>query len=394
MIGGILAGGMGFWRGDRRLLWLGLGGVGVVLLMLFLAAPANNRLTSGSTWSRQPDGYGAWYAYMVDQGAPIQRWQRPLAELPMAESSQDSPPPPATLVQIYPYFAQSPPTPWPDEWLAAGNRLVRLGQQEPAIAPIFTTQIPTDWGDVRIETRRRATLYTEEIPLLTDEYGAIVWESVPGKRPSTEEPTGQQIFAATPHLAANAYQREVGNFAFLAELVTGEGGPIWVDEYLHGYKDADVVAEEVGGTWLSYLAKTPWLVVFCQVGVGAIAALLAHNRRMGAKRPLVPPVVDNSEAYIQALAGVLHKAGSHEFVVTTLARAERVALQKALGCGDRPVSDAELQAAWQQATGASSQALAPLLAQPVALRQEAALASWLTQLQAVHRSIVARMASK
>ncbi|HEY9764043.1 MAG TPA: DUF4350 domain-containing protein, partial [Trichocoleus sp.] len=68
-------------RLTNRYLWIGLIFLVLVALLSFIAAPATNRLTSGSTWNASPDGYGAWYAYLEKQGAPIQRWQRPVSEL-------------------------------------------------------------------------------------------------------------------------------------------------------------------------------------------------------------------------------------------------------------------------------------------------------------------------
>ena len=84
----------------------------------------------------------------------------------------------------------------------------------------------------------------------------------------------------TPYLAANAYANEPGNFAFLANLVQQAGGTIYVDEYIHGYKDSDVVVEEVAGSWINYLAETPLLIAAAQVLVVLLIALLAN--RLGA----------------------------------------------------------------------------------------------------------------
>jgi hypothetical protein len=48
---------------------------------MIFGAPAANRLESGSTWSRSPAGYSAWYESLTEQGVDIQRWQRPVADL-------------------------------------------------------------------------------------------------------------------------------------------------------------------------------------------------------------------------------------------------------------------------------------------------------------------------
>ena len=207
-------------------------------------------------------------------------------------------------------------------------------------------------------------------PLLADDYGAVVWRQ------------GQSnvTLSTTPFLAANAYQASAGNFAFLAELANEANGPVWIDEYLHGYKDLDAAIEEVAGTWLDYLAETPLLLVAVQIGVVLLVALIAQNRRIGSKQPLLSPQVNNSEAYIKALAGVLHKANNRDFLVDTLVAAEQKSLQRALGLGEAAVSLDVLQTAWQQGTGREVEELAVLQAKP---KGEAALQAWLRQLQSL-----------
>ncbi|MBD0333946.1 MAG: DUF4350 domain-containing protein [Cyanobacteria bacterium Co-bin13] len=373
-------------RLSNRYLWIGLICLVLLALLSFLAAPASNRLTSGSTWNRGPDGYSAWYDYMAQQGTPLQRWQRPVENLIEQLSESPAPAAPATLLQVHSGFIQPeafyPLRPWLSDWAEAGHHVVILGQQEPATAAPFTTQQLSSAGPITIATRRRAAISDSRQALLADDYGAIAWQ-----RP---EGNGLVTLIVTPHLAANAYQADSGNFPFLAELVTQAGGPVWVDEYLHGYKEADVIAEEVGGSWTSYLAQTPLVVAFTQLVLVGLVALVAQNRRFGVKQPLKSLAIDNSEAYIQALAGALHKAGSHGFVTTTLSKAERLTLQKMLGLGEGPVPDAALQSAWSQATGEATQGLTSLTEPPTDLQRDPELAAWLQRLQTLHQSILKR----
>jgi hypothetical protein len=371
-------------RLSNRYLWTGLIFLVLLALLLFLAAPGSNRLTSGSSWNRGPDGYSAWYDYMAEQGTPLQRWQRPVEDLLRQLAAEGAAPTaPATLVQVQPGFIQPglfyALRPWLQDWAEAGHHVVILGQQEPVTAAPFNTEQPSPAGPIALDTRRRAQLGGSLEALLADDYGAIAWQHAEGN--------GLITLVVTPHLAANAYQASPGNFPFLADLVTQAGGPIWIDEYLHGYKDADVVIEEVGSSWVSYLAQTPLVVAFIQVLVVGIVGLVAQNRRFGIRQSLKSPTVDNSQAYIRALARALHKAGSYGFVTTTLSRAERLALQKSLGLGEAPLPDAVLEAAWVEATGASPQELTPLLKPPSDLKQDSALNAWLQRLQALPLSI-------
>lgn len=346
--------------------------VAIALLGLFLiSAPASNRVISGSTWGTTPDGYGAWYDYMQAQGVSIERWQRPIEQL--VEQVEDQPTDePATLLRVVPAAlgGQFVGLSGLSGWLEQGNRLIVLSQQKPATAAPFESQISSEWGSVKVATRRRFEEETEF--LLADSYGAVVWQ---------DEESSDIILSTTPFLAANAYLDEPGNFEFLAQLVQQPSGPIWVDEYIHGYKDSDVVVEEVAGTWFGYLAETPLLVAVLQAVVVLIVALIAQNRRLGLRKQLPALQVNNSEAYIKALAGVLHKANSHDFLVETLTRAEQKALQRSLGLGEAPVSLATLQTAWQQSTGQSPDQLSVLTSAP---KGDSALHSWLRQLQSLH----------
>jgi hypothetical protein len=428
----------------RTAIW---GSVALVFLLglLLFGAPATSRLDSGSTWHRGPSGYSAWYASLEQQGIPVQRWQRPVADLleqvgradkkpqpksippgsegtttrliqdhvllatrtsphPKSfsheerdfEESQFRPPSPLgrgaggegqssangpeTLVAVLPGFIDQQNLysliPWMPDWLEAGHRLVVLGWKTSATAAPFSQVLTSDQGAVQIDTRRRYQGGDSPTVFLKDEYGAVAWEQGYGS-------FGRFIAVTTPHLGANAYLNQPGNLAFLTELVTGEGGRVWIDEDLHGYRDADAVAAEVGGdSWLTYLGQTTLLILGLQALAVTLLALLAFNRRLGPRQPLKTPQIDNSQAYIQALAGVLYKANSQDFVVQTLSQAERITLQKALGLGETAVPTEQLQAAWVQQYRRSSGELADLL-NPPTLCTEIQLRDWLQRVQSL-----------
>ena len=400
---------------NRRYLTIAI--VGIVLLIVLGLAPTYNRIQSGSTWSNSPDGYGAWYEYMRAQDAPIERWQRSLDELieqtateqPSStlistQQTADDAGQPATLIRILPPALSGFPF-FPYElydWVEQGNRVITLSQQRPATAAPFKSELlPAkpltedsaellSTGDtVIVETRRRANTndsYSETAldPLLSDDYGAVVWQEPLKIADNDGNETigkGDFIQATTPFLAANAYLNSASNFAFLAVIAQQGGGPIFVDEYLHGYKDNDVVVEEVAGTWFGYLSKTPLLIAALQSILVLIVGLVAQNRRLGLTKTLEKPEVNNSEAYITALAGVLHKANSEDFLIETLAKAEQKVLQRALGLGDVPVPLDTLKTAWQQTTGQSPAELNILQARP---RSDAAIQLWIKRIQQLH----------
>ncbi|MEL7068479.1 MAG: DUF4350 domain-containing protein [Cyanobacteria bacterium J06581_3] len=371
--------------GNNRRTWIiGILAFLALALIFVLSAPASNRINSGSTWSNAPDGYRAWYAYMEAQGVTVTRWQRPIEDLLEEVAERDQP---ATLLQVRPAVLSSTYIgPSLYDWREQGNRVIILSQQDrPVTAAPFTSQISSESGAVTVETRRR-TQQSADDSLLADSYGAVVWQDNRQTDELAEDAKGI-VRSLTPYLAANAYANEPGNFAFLANLVQQAGGTIYVDEYIHGYKDSDVVVEEVAGSWINYLAETPLLIATAQVLVVLLIALLAQNRRFGLKKRIPPVQVNNSDAYIQALAGVLHKANNHDFLVETLTRAEQKSLQRALGLGDALVSMEVLQTAWEQATGRRAGELAPLRSAP---RTEGPLKDWLQRLQSLHVLAVQR----
>lgn len=308
----------------------------VMMFLTIILAPVNDKNSSGSTYSRDPDGYGAWYAFMKEKGTPIQRWQKPLTALKTQVKSDGN----STLIQIYSnlksadYLLYS----FGEEWVKDGNNLVVLGVDKPVTKAKFTSFHNTNSGTVKIETRRRNN--EGEQPLLEDEFGAVIWSKQVGK--------GKIIFSTTPYLAANAYQDLSGNYQFLAQLVTENNNSIWIDEYLHGYKDTDVIKKEIGENIFSYFAKTPLLPLSIQGIILLAVAIWATNRRFGQPLPLSTPVVNNSQAYIEALAAVLYKAKRSEFLVSTITQEEQHQLQKALGLGDISLDSSELVQAWAQ----------------------------------------------
>ncbi|MGG6238107.1 DUF4350 domain-containing protein [Nodosilinea sp. AN01ver1] len=373
---------------NRRTLLLGLLGLALLLGLLLFAGPATSPLESGSTWHRGPAGYSAWYESLEQQGIAVQRWQRPVDDLlkrlgeaedatvTLMQNSASS----ETLVAVLPGFIDESELPallpWLPDWVEAGHQLVILGVKAPATAAPFSQTLSSQAGPVQIDTRRRYTAGSRLGVELADDYGAIVWQQAIASKPVT--------VAATPHLGANAYLDRPGNFALLTALVAGAGQRVWIDEYLHGYRDEEAIAAEVGGdSWLNYLARTPLVILLAQILVVTLIALLAFNRRLGQRRSLAAPTIDNSRAYIQALAGVLHKANSHDFVVQTVSQAERLQLQKNLGLGHTLLPIEQLQRAWNEQPGRPNIDLAAILNPPLP-KTESQLRDWLQRVQSLH----------
>lgn len=369
-------------KSSRRGLWIGLGIMGVFLVLALALLPANRPITRGSTFSRAPDGYGAWYAYMQEQGIEVGRWQRPPDLLWDSDDSQAG-----TMIQIFPPDEQVLRYDW-NQWIETGNTLIILRSQKPVTPAPFSSQITSDVfkdiGPVQVETRRRQRRWSEleQQTLLQDDYGAVVWHRSMGD--------GTLVEATTPNIAANAYQDSPGNFAFLAAVVQEFSAPnatVLVDEYLHGYEELepDDVVNEGQSSWVSYLAQTPLVLVVVQA-IALCLAIFWGYQRIGPPVVMPQPPQNNSEAYISALAGVLREAKSTQFVVEMVTKAEQLRLQKTLGLGSAMVDNATLVSTWAQQTKRSPTDLEHLLdlGKGGERLTEKDLVQWLQSIRALH----------
>ncbi|WP_052128670.1 DUF4350 domain-containing protein [Neosynechococcus sphagnicola] len=373
-----------------------LAGVLVTLLLLtLLVAPQNSDRRRGSTYSRTPDGYGAWYEWMAERGTPLQRWRQPFQNFrapqlntPALQSvsseavTPDPIPPPTgnTLLRVYPRLEAPQISSEEALWVEKGNTLMILGVSVPVQDAPFRTQQSSPVGPVLIETRRRLGKLQQLEPevtavLLGDRFGAVVWQQQVGR--------GSVIYAATPYLAANAYQDQLDNYEFLAALISDRGGERWVDEYLHGYKSETIRMAAHQKSWVHYLAQTPLFIVGVQGILLLLVLIWAQNRRFGLPRSLTSPKVDNSTAYIQALATVLQKALCSEFVVDQVGKAEQLQLQQQLGLGDTLLDAPTLVKAWSQQTGYPGTALEQVLRPPSHRLLDQDLLIWLGKWQTI-----------
>ncbi|WP_019507123.1 DUF4350 domain-containing protein [Pleurocapsa sp. PCC 7319] len=345
----------------QRKLWLfGIIAIAVIVILILFAAPnsSGRKDDSGSTYGRNPYGYGAWYEYMSNKEIPIKRWRKPFEQF-LDQDVQD-----VTYIQIrsktdfqLSRLIEHDLSSSEYDWVSQGNTLVIIGEHQPATAAPFESLIsnrvrPLSDQQIKIETTRRHQSDNETQKLLGDQYGAVVWEKTIGK--------GKVIYSATPYLAANAYQDFPDNYEFLAELVS-QNKAIWVDEYIHGYKDKETIAQEQEENVLSYLAKTPLFLLFIQTVIIALIASISAFRRFGSPNIPKTAIVDNSTAYIDALAGVLEKAESTDFVVDTVGKDEQRKLQASLGLGASLVDENTLLSAWQVQREESSAELSKLL---------------------------------
>lgn len=353
---------------SKKKLWLwGTLIIGAILLFTLVLAPIQSRSQLGSSYHRGPSGYAAWYNWMQqDLQVEINRWQKPVRDL----SS------PSTLIQVHSGTINSVPI----EWARQGNTLIVLGFSQPVTASSFSSRLPTSIGEVRIDTRRRADQLPQKT-LLGDNYGAVVWVKEVGD--------GKIIYSTTPYLGANAYQDYFPNFQFLAQLVTQSNQPIWFDEYIHGYRDPEIVREETGNSLYRYLASTPWLPVLIQLLMLFLLAIWAGLRPLGIPLTLTKSKLDNSLTYIQALGAVLSKANKSEYIQEIIGKHQQKQLQKALGLGEIPLDHSTLIHAWVKYTDKSPEELNKWLVRKSSQKPltQTELLAWVIQGQKIYNEL-------
>jgi hypothetical protein len=343
----------------RRSLWIGLLiGLGIFAFigLVFLSAPLSRE---GSTYERSPTGYFNWYTSLKQQNIPIQRWQKNYSKL--TGKGQ-------TLIQIHGESTDPLDSKAEDainNWIAKGNTLISLDWEGRLTAAPFSSRLNSPVGPVLIETiRRQKVLGKGNIALLGDKYGSVVW--------SNSESAWQYITVAYPWLGANAYPSNSNNSKFLTRLAQRQGGQIWVDEWMHGYRDPLTPQEQADLPYqdpLEYLLNTPVFTLTVQAFLILLLLIWAGNRRFGQILVTKKPDLANSERYIQSLAGVLNNARHSDFVLQHLGEQLRQQLATKLGiaadlaAGTVRLDDQQLAQAWANQSGRSPQELLSLLQQ-------------------------------
>lgn len=370
------------WSLRQRSILIGFG-ILVVVLLVLTGAPS---VQDGSTYLRSPTGYSQWYQYMQQGGAPIQRWQRDYKQLQGSHQ---------TLIQIW-GNRSTPPDLTEAEietWLRQGNTLITLTWRGRVTAAPFSSQLDSAVGPVTIDTtrRQRLQLQNQEQANLEDASGTVVWQQSVGK--------GERIAATYPWLAANAYNGQARNYQYLATLARQRGGQIWIDEWLHGYRDPDSQAGIAGKqkyrNLVDFLSRTPIAAIAFQIMFVILLAIWANNRRFGPIEPIAEPQPTNSEQYMQALAGVLNQAGQRAFVVTLLQQRLRYQVATRLGLAARESQgqslrdDADLAVQWASRSGRSPQELEQLLVQSSGKQRftDQDLLAWVSKAESILRGL-------
>ncbi len=303
---------------DRRL-WLL---IGVVVLLLIVVASASPAPVARSTWSGHGDGYQRAYDVLEASGLPVERWQRPIDELPEG---------PSTLVWILPDRL-----PWSStelehvtEVLDAGGRVVLWSRSESMAMDTYLSFLDLTIGLMDLNLRPTPSLWIGEWlsysrePLTTPlpELGtsvtylpgplhhttlppAAVYGAVEGEAPvlQVHEVRGGEVWWMRQSDAfTNGRLQQDGNLHLLLAMFADAPGPIRFEEYHQGFSD------------LADAGPSPQLKVGRQLAiVGLLIYLLVvwmQSRAFGARLPQLQQLRSRVRTELMAVARIHDRSG-------------------------------------------------------------------------------------
>lgn len=309
---------------DRKLL-LGAGVVLVLLIagVLFFGGEQGERTEIPSSYSTASGGAKAAYQLLSQSGYNLQRWERPLVDLPKD----------ATIVLADPLEA-----PTRDEreslknFLSQGGRVIATGlfsgtflpendsvpdpllgmtwKKASAVSPSAITRAAPE---ITLAPQARWPSYSPAYSLYGDGDEVLVITYPYGR--------GEVMWWAAATPLTNAGLKEPGNLEFFLASLGDSKAPILWDEYIHGYRE----------TLGSSVAHSPvkWLVL--QLALLVLAVLATFSRRSG---PISVPATDvrlSPLEFVQTLGGLYENAGTASVAVDIAYQRFRYWLTRRLG---------------------------------------------------------------
>lgn len=313
---------------DRKLM---MGAFAVFVLLILgatvLGGAGGPKAEIPSSYSTASGGGKAAYLLLADAGYKVQRWERPLNDLPPAAGH--------TLILADPAAA---PTRQERErlraFLSEGGRVIATGMFATAFLPQGQS-IPdvlgaSTWKKAKALSPSRITRAAPEIVLAAEAWWPSYSSVYPlygdeGRTLVVQYPVGrgEVVWWASATPLTNAGLKEQGNLEFLLACLGDSKGPVFWDEYIHGYRE----------TLGSSIAHSPvkWLVV--QLLFLGLAVVATFSRRSG---PVCKPVTDirlSPMEFVQTLGGLYERAGSASVAVDISYQRFRYWLTRRLGAG-------------------------------------------------------------
>jgi hypothetical protein len=309
---------------DRKLIL----GSAVVFILLIAGAmifggDAGQRQEAPTSYSTASGGAKAAYLLMLRSGYNVQRWEKPLVDLPKT----------ATVILADPL--EAPTREERDSlksFLSDGGRIIAtgmfsgtflpendsvpdmlLGMTSKKAAAVSPSAITRAAPEITIAPQARWPSYSAAYSLYGDGDEIVVVKYPYGR--------GEVLWWAAATPLTNAGLKEPGNLEFLLANVGDTKAPILWDEYVHGYR------EDLG----SSVAHSPVKWLLLQMALLGLAVVATFSRRSG---PLSAPVTDvrlSPLEFVQTLGGLYENAGTASVAVDICYQRFRYWLTRRLG---------------------------------------------------------------
>lgn len=276
----------------------------------------------GSVFASREDGLRVLYAYLERLGVERDTLQ-----------SFDTLPSSGTIVVAAEEPFERAPSPWERDalaaWVERGNRLVLAGPYAGDVIDGMsgspreghaTTLAPLQPG-VYAQGVERVLVDPERLLLDSPRWVTHLKDTDGQYLASRALGRGEVVWLASVHPLGNTGIAK-GDNARLATLLTAARGPVYFDEYHHGFVRG-------GGVWDRLGAGGR---VALLLGVGAVIVLLwSAARRTGRAIEAVPERAARTGAYIGSLAELYRRAGARQEALDSLAGGLRQTLARRHG---------------------------------------------------------------
>ena len=311
---------------DRKVM-LAAGCVFVLLIVaaMIFGGERGQRQETPSTYSTASGGAKAAFLLLSQAGYKVQRWERPLSQLPDVSRQ--------TLILAEPSEA---PTREEREqlkaFLSGGGHVIATGMFAGTFLPesnsvpdfiagstwrkvsaVSPSEITRAAPEIVLAPESRWQSYSTAYPLYGDGDDAFVVKYPYGH--------GEVLWWASATPLTNAGLKEQGNLEFFLACMGSQKDPILFDEYIHGYRETLALS----------IAHSPakWLAL--QLSLLALAVLATFSRRSG---PICKPATDTRLSpleFVQTLGGLYEHAGTASVAVDICYQRFRYWLTRRLG---------------------------------------------------------------
>ena len=312
---------------DRKLM-LAAGLVFVLLIAtaLLFGSGEQSEAEFPSSYSTASGGAKAAYLLLSDSGYKVQRWEKPLSDLPRATAK--------TLIVAEP---NEGPTREERErlktFISEGGHVIATGMFAGTFLPendsvpdllaitwkkasaLSPSQITRAAPQIMLSPRAYWRPFSAAYPLYGDGDRIVVVKYTYGR--------GEVLWWASATPLTNAGLKEPSNLEFFLACLGDQKNEILWDEYIHGYRQ----------TLAASIAHSPAKWLFLQLILLAFAVVATFSRRSG------PTFVPASEVrlspieFVQTLGGLYQRAGTASVAVDICYRRFRFWLTKRLGIG-------------------------------------------------------------